>query len=134
MPLPSLDLGYLRLAYRPDLHTLFVRWTRPVTSQEHRDGYRQALELAQPLGAGHWLVDLRIRGLATDPADFEWVLTEFRAQLAQALPLASRRLAYLVTPYHQATIQERLQRQELQSTIRVFIEEAAAQHWLDTGS
>ena len=133
MPLPTLDLGYLRLSYRPDLATLFLRWARPVSSAEHREGYQQALEMARGLNAGRWLVDLRTRGLATDPADFEWVLTDFRAQLIQLLTPARPRLAYLVTPYHLATIEERMQAGELRSTVRVFIEEAAAQHWLETG-
>ncbi|RYU78611.1 hypothetical protein [Hymenobacter persicinus] len=132
MPLPSLDLSYLRLTYRPDLRTLFLRWTRSVSSPEHREGYQQALTMAQPLEAGRWLIDLRTRGLAS-AEDFEWVLTDFRAQLAQALPHVTRRLAYLVTPYHQATIRERMQSPELADNIRVFIEEAPAQHWLETG-
>jgi len=132
MPLPTLDLSYLRLSYRPDLHTLFMRWTRAVSSEEHREGYRHALAMAQPLQAGHWLVDLRTRGLAS-LEDFEWVLVNFRAQMTQALPLASRRLAYLVTPYHLATINERMQSPELRDTFRIFIEEAPAQQWLLTG-
>ncbi|GAA3938105.1 hypothetical protein [Hymenobacter algoricola] len=128
-----LDLSYLRLTYRPDLHTLFMRWTRPVSSEEHRLGYQQALAMAQPLGAGHWLVDLRSRGLAS-AEDFEWVLKDLRAQLVEALPQTSPRLAYLTTPNHQATILERLKNPELRGGFRSFIEEAPAQQWLETGS
>ncbi|GAA4019518.1 hypothetical protein GCM10022408_36980 [Hymenobacter fastidiosus] len=132
MLVPSLDLTYLRLSHRPDLQILFLRWNRPVSSQEHRDGYRQALAMAQVHGVGHWLIDLRTRGLAS-AEDFEWVLTDFRLQMAQALPQASRRLAYFVTPYHQPTIDERIKTPELRSLHRVFIEETPAQQWLATG-
>ena len=134
MPLPTLDLSYVVLTYRPDVQTLFMRWTRPVSSAEHHAGYEQGLEMARSLGAAHWLIDLRIRGLAADPADFEWVLTDFRRGLAQALPQATCRLAYLVTPYHRETIRDRMQSLELLDSIRIFIEESPAQHWLDTGA
>ena len=133
MPQPSLDLSYVVLTYRPDLQTLFMRWTRPVSSAEHHEGYEQALAMAQPLGAAHWLIDLRIRGLAADPADFEWVLTDFRRRLAQTMPQAACRLAYLVMPYHRETIRDRTQSPELLDSVRIFIEEFPAQHWLDTG-
>jgi hypothetical protein len=127
MSIPSLDLGYLRLSYRPDLQTLFLRWTRAVSSPEHRAGYQQALEMALPLGVGHWLVDLRSRGLA-QPEDFAWVLTDFRREVGQVLPGVSFRVAYLVTPYDQELINSRLGPGE--ATFRTFIEEQAAYQWL----
>ncbi|KAA9333090.1 hypothetical protein F0P96_08905 [Hymenobacter busanensis] len=131
----AVELDFLRLSYRPDLHLLVLRWTRPVTSDEHRAGYHAALELARAEQAGGWLIDLRTRGLAS-PADFAWVLTEFREQLAE-LP-APRRLAYLVAPYHAATITARLIEQEAglpehvraAAAVRIFTEEQVAQRWL----
>ncbi|MCC2545654.1 hypothetical protein LJY25_04295 [Hymenobacter sp. BT175] len=128
------------LSYRPDLHVLFLRWTRPATSEEHRSGYRTALALAQAHGAGHWLVDLRSRGLAS-AEDFGWVLREFREQLSRELPAASRRLAYLVAPYHFELISERSRALEatLPETarpgahVRIFMEEHLALEWLQLG-
>lgn len=131
---------YLRLAYRPDLHLLFMRWTRVVSSEEHRAGYAAALALAAAAQCSHWLIDLRVRGLASSE-DFHWVLTAFRPQLPQVLP-APRRLAYLVTPYQAETINARLAATEpglpeavrRSAEVRAFTEELPAQHWLQLGS
>lgn len=136
----AVDLDYLRLAYRPDLHLLFLRWTRPVSSEEHRAGYAAALALAQEQQCSHWLIDLRVRGLAS-AEDFQWVLRTFRPQLRGVLP-APRRLAYLVTPYQAEAINARMA--EVDATlpegirrgadVRVFIEEKPAEHWLQLGT
>ncbi|GGF03728.1 hypothetical protein [Hymenobacter cavernae] len=133
----TLDLDYIRLTYRADLHVLFLRWTRTVSSEEHREGYRAALELARTVQTGHWLIDLRTRGLASEE-DFRWVLIDFRTELALALPDQARRLAYFVTPYHAAIIEGRLQIVEAslrtpvreQTSIQTFTEEQFAQQWL----
>jgi len=133
----TLDLDYIRLTYRADLHVLFLRWTRTVSSAEHREGYRAALELARTVQTGHWLIDLRTRGLAS-AEDFEWVLIDFRTELAMALPNQDRRLAYFVTPYHATIIEERLQTVDAslrtpaheQTAIQTFTEEQFAQQWL----
>lgn len=135
----SSDLDFLRLSYRPDLQVLFMRWTRPVSSAEHRQGYAAALGLARSAGAGRWLIDLRSRGLAS-LEDFAWVLTEFRLQMGAALPAIPRRIAYLVTPYHSETLRERLSLLEPTypvavqqgAIIQVFTEEQPAQQWLHT--
>ena len=127
MPVPSAELEYLRLSYRPDLRILFLRWTRLVSSVEHRAGYAAALEFAGPHQARHWLIDLRIRGLA-EAEDFTWVLTDFRRQMQLALPDAALRVAYLVTPYHKEVIDARLDAHE--AVFRTFIEEQAAYQWL----
>jgi hypothetical protein len=134
------DQEYLRLSYRPDLHLLFLRWTRAVSSQEHRAGYAAALELAQAEQCGRWLVDLRVRGLAS-AEDFAWVLEKFRPQLRTALPVP-RRLAYLVTPYQAELLNSRLHEHEPLAAdaaregaeVRNFIEELPAQHWLQLGT
>jgi hypothetical protein len=136
----TLDLDYVRLTYRPDLHVLFLRWTRPVSSAEHQAGYQAALTLARQMQVGHWLIDLRTRGLAS-AEDFRWVLVDFRNELAAALPTLDRRLAYFVTPYHATLIEERLQEAEAssalvpnhQTTIHTFTEERFAQQWLADG-
>jgi hypothetical protein len=136
----TVDLNYVRLTYRPDLHVLFMRWTRAVTPVEHRAGYRAALDLARSVNVGHWLIDLRTRGLAA-AEDLRWVLVDFRAELAAALPNQSRRLAYFVTPYHATILQERLRETEAslmihvreQTPIRIFTEEQFAQQWLSNG-
>ncbi len=104
-----------------------MRWTRLVSSQEHRAGYTAGLALAQQHQAGHWLVDLRTRGLA-EAEDFNWILRDFRQQMQQALPNTSFRLAYLVTPYHQELISSRIFPEE--NMFRSFIEEKAAYQWL----
>jgi hypothetical protein len=130
MPTSALDLSFLRLSYREDLQLLFLRWTRPVSPGEHRAGYEQALELAAPRGAGRWLVDLRSRGLA-EAEDFSWVLTDFRREMTQALPGATLRVAYLVTPYHQELINSRLPADEV--LFATFTEEQAASQWLSRG-
>jgi hypothetical protein len=135
----TLDLDYVRLTYRPDLHVLFVRWTRSVSPAEHRAGYRAALTLALSVKAGHWLIDLRTRGLAA-AEDFKWVMIDFRAELAAILPNQSRRLAYFVTPYHATVLRERLREEESgmmlsareQTPIQAFTEEQFAQQWLAT--
>ncbi|WP_156126192.1 hypothetical protein [Hymenobacter sp. DG25B] len=129
MPIPTAEHSYLRLTYRPDLRILFMRWTRLVSSQEHRTGYLQGLQFAREHQAGHWLVDLRTRGLA-EAADFKWILQEFRPQMQQALPGISFRIAYLVTPYHQEVITSRLVAEE--KMFRSFIEEKDAYQWLGT--
>ncbi|WP_143434727.1 hypothetical protein [Hymenobacter roseosalivarius] len=134
-------LDFLQLSYRPDLQVLFMRWGRPVSSQEHRQGYGAALELARTVSTGRWLVDLRSRGLAS-LEDFAWILTDFRVELAAALPPAvPRRIAYLVAPYHADTIRARLTSLEptypaalrQSAVVRAFTEEQPAQQWLRTG-
>ncbi|WP_324674236.1 hypothetical protein [Hymenobacter sp. GOD-10R] len=133
----TLDLSYVRLAYRPDLHVLFLRWTRPVSSAEHQEGYLAALTLARQMQVGHWLIDLRTRGLAS-AEDFQWVMVDFRLTLAATLPEVDRRLAYFVTPYHATLIQERQQQLEAttglpadkQTAVQAFTEEQFAQQWL----
>ena len=137
----SPDSDFLRLSYRPDLQVLFMRWSRAVSSQEHKAGYGAALELARTSGAGWWLVDLRSRGLASSE-DFAWILANFRTQMAATLPTTSRRIAYLVTPYHADLIRERLALLEptysvavqQSAAIRVFTEEQRAQQWLHSGT
>lgn len=127
---------YLHLSYRPDLQLLFLRWTRPATSEEHRAGYHAGLALARQEQAGRWLIDLRSRGLA-DPTDLQWVLQEFRADFQAALPTVTRRVAYLTTPYHADILRPRLaefDRDPANSTqLQVFTEELPAQQWLQQG-
>ncbi|UOQ73356.1 hypothetical protein [Hymenobacter cellulosilyticus] len=127
MPTPAAEFDFLRLTYRPDLRILFLRWLRLVSSQEHRAGYEAALDFARQHQAAHWLIDLRIRGLA-EAQDFSWVMTEFRSAMQQALPDAVFRVAYLVTPYHRDLIDSRLPAHE--TVFRTFIEEQAAYQWL----
>ncbi|MET4107796.1 hypothetical protein [Hymenobacter sp. UYP22] len=125
---------YLRLSYRPDLQLLIMRWTRPATSQEHREGYGAALTLARQEQAGRWLIDLRSRGLA-DLADLQWVLNDFRHDFQAALPAATRRIAYLTTPYHADILRPRLAEfdQSNNTQLQVFTEELPAQQWLQHG-
>lgn len=126
---------FLQLSYRPDLDLLLLRWTRPATPEEHRAGYRAALDLARQHQAGRWLIDLRRRGLA-EPKDFQWVLHTFRPELQAALPSVTRRFAYLATPYHAEILQPRLTQFEgeapasASTAVRVFTEEQPAQQWL----
>ncbi|AYA37923.1 hypothetical protein D3Y59_13235 [Hymenobacter oligotrophus] len=130
---------YLRLSYRPDLRLLFMRWVRPVSSEEHREGYHVALALGREQACGCWLIDLRARGLAS-VEDFAWVLRAFRERLAEAVP-APRRIAYLVTPYQAEVMNERLRQLEpevpeatrLGAAVQAFTEELPAQHWLQAG-
>ena len=130
------ETDYILLSYRPDLRLLFLRWSRPASPAEHRAGYQAALQLAQKEQAGHWLVDLRSRGLA-DPNDLQWVLREFRADFQADLPTITRRLAYLTTPYHAEILRPRLSELDVLvdtgTDIRVFTEEMPAQQWLQTG-
>ena len=130
------NLEYLHLSHRPDLGQVFLRWTRPATSQEHRAGYQAALKMAEREQVGRWLIDLRSRGLA-DPTDLRWVVTNFREQLTSALPGIQPRLAYLTLPYHANTLSARLAEEmatdsEGTVAIRVFTEEQAAQQWLQS--
>lgn len=136
----SADLPFLRLSYRSDLQVIILRWNRIVSSQEHQTGYEAALTLAHKTGEGRWLIDLRSRGLASSE-DFAWVLVTFRPQMAAALPTASCRLAYLVTPYHAELLRERIALLEptypvavqQSAAIDVFTEEHLAQRWLHEG-
>ena len=128
------NLEYLLLTHRADLGQLLLRWTRPATSEEHRTGYQIALSLAEREKINRWLIDLRSRGLA-EPADFRWVMQNFRASLAAALPGTRARLAYLVTPYHAEMLNKRLAEEmatdQLDTVaVRVFTEEQTAQEWL----
>ncbi|MBC8082842.1 MAG: hypothetical protein H7Z21_06470 [Hymenobacter sp.] len=130
------NLEYLLLSHRPDLGQVFLRWSRPATSQEHRTGYLAALEIARREKVGRWLVDLRSRGLA-DPADLHWTFTTFREQLNNALPGIRPYLAYLVLPYHADTLGQRLAEEMATDSlntmaVRVFTEEQAAQVWLQS--
>ena len=130
------NLEYLLLSHRPDLGQVFLRWTRPATSEEHRAGYQAALEMASREKVGRWLIDLRSWGLA-DPADFRWIITSFREQLATALPGVRPSLAYLVLPYHAELLGQRLAEEMATDSvntvaIRVFTEEQAAQTWLQS--
>ncbi|UPL49068.1 hypothetical protein [Hymenobacter sublimis] len=130
------ETDYLRLSYRSDLRLLIMRWTRAATSAEHRAGYQAALELARQHQAAHWLIDLRSRGLA-EPADLQWVLEDFRAQMRSALPGVTRRLAYLTTPFHADILRPRLiefaQTGQDDAQVEVFTEEMPAQQWLQSG-
>lgn len=127
---------YLRLSYRPDLQLLIMRWTRPATSQEHREGYAAALALARQEQAGRWLIDLRSRGLADLP-DLQWVLNDFRHDFQATLPTATRRIAYLTTPYHADILRPRLAEFDHDTSnstrLQVFTEELPAQQWLQNG-
>jgi hypothetical protein len=129
------ETDYLLLSYRPDLGVLFLRWSRPASPTEHRAGYQAALQLARQEQAGRWLVDLRSRGLA-DPVDLQWVLQQFRADFQAALPTATRRLAYLTTPYHAEILRGRLAELDTMTNsvaeIQVFTEEMPAQQWLQS--
>ncbi|MBO0359707.1 hypothetical protein J0X19_17230 [Hymenobacter sp. BT186] len=130
------NLDYLLLSHRPDLGQVFLRWTRPATSAEHREGYQAALEMARREKVGRWLIDLRSRGLA-DPVDFRWIITSFREQLTAALPGVRPSLAYLVLPYHAELLNQRLAEEMATDSvntvaIRVFTEEQAAQTWLQS--
>ncbi|GGG39958.1 hypothetical protein [Hymenobacter glacieicola] len=130
------ETDYLRLSYRADLHLLIMRWTRAATSVEHRAGYQAALGLAQEHQAGHWLIDLRSRGLA-ELADLQWVLEDFRAEMRSTLPATTRRLAYLTTPFHADILRPRLTELarggEANAQVQVFTEEMPAQQWLQSG-
>ncbi|WP_139925086.1 hypothetical protein [Hymenobacter sp. DG01] len=131
----AFDSDYLRISYRPDLHVLFMRWTRPATSAEHRAGYLAALQLAEQQQARQWLIDLRSRGLA-DVADLHWILQEFATAFQQALPGPDRRLAYFTTPYYAEVLEPRLAEFNNSGSglaIRVFTEEMPAYAWLQTG-
>lgn len=128
------NLDYLLLSHRSDLGQVFLRWTRPATSEEHQAGYQAALKVAEREKVGRWLIDLRSRGLA-DLVDLRWVLTTFREQLTSALPGIRPRLAYLVVPYHAETLSQRLAEEMASDSmntvaIQVFTEEQAAQEWL----
>lgn len=128
------NLEYLLLSHRPDLGQVFLRWTRPASSQEHREGYLAALELAKREKVGRWLVDLRSRGLA-DQTDLRWIVTSFREQLTSALPGIRLCLAYLVLPYHADTLSQRIAEEMATDSVntmamRVFTEEQTAQQWL----
>ncbi|WBA41143.1 hypothetical protein [Hymenobacter canadensis] len=128
------NLDYLLLTHRPDLGQLVLRWTRPATSAEHRDGYALALKQAEQEKVTRWLIDLRSRGLA-DAADFRWLMHNFRASLAAALPGTRPRLAYLVAPYHAELLNERLADEMATDAldtvaVRAFTEEQTAQAWL----
>ncbi|WP_375436755.1 hypothetical protein [uncultured Hymenobacter sp.] len=131
------NLEYLLLSHRSDLGQVFLRWTRPATSEEHRSGYQAALELAKREKVGRWLVDLRSRGLA-DPADLHWLVTSFCEQLTSALPGIRPCLAYLVLPYHAETLSQRLAQEMATDSVhtsmalRVFTEEQTAQEWLQS--
>jgi hypothetical protein len=129
------ETEYILLSYRPDLGLLFLRWSRPASSAEHRAGYQAALQLAQKEQAGRWLVDLRSRGLA-DLNDLQWVLQQFCSDFQAALPTATRRLAYLTTPYHAEILRLRLSEFDIKADkaadIRVFTEEMPAQQWLQS--
>ena len=50
------------LAYRPDLHILFLRWLQPTTLDEAQASYREALALAREHCCGNWLLDARRSG------------------------------------------------------------------------
>ncbi|WP_045688150.1 hypothetical protein [Hymenobacter sp. AT01-02] len=133
-PLPD----FIRLSYRSDLQTLFLRWTRPATTNEHHEGYRQALQLARQEQVSRWMIDLRSRGLA-EVKDLRWVLHEFRTLFIEALPTATRRIAYFTAPYHADILRPRLLELDQNNPlapaveIRVFTEELPAQQWLQQG-
>ena len=131
MSLPVSD--YVLTSYRPDLHLLIMRWTRPATPAEHRAGYQAALTLAQEHEAGRWLIDLRSRGLA-EPVDLLWILRDFRQAFRMALPTVVRRIAYFTTPYHADTLATRIREMEVGTAdsleFQVFVEETPAYEWL----
>ncbi|MCC2545644.1 hypothetical protein LJY25_04245 [Hymenobacter sp. BT175] len=89
---------FLELSHRPDLGVMFVRWMRPVTSQELQQGYLKLLEESAAVQCRAWLLDAR-RRRNTDGASQRWMLTEL-------LPMAVTRLggrvylAFLLAPVH----------------------------------
>ncbi|WP_210521117.1 hypothetical protein [Hymenobacter terricola] len=131
LPLPA-ELDFLRLRYRPDLHTLVARWQRPVLPAELRQGYAAILQAAEATACPVWLVDLRGRN-APATAEAHWLNTEFLPQLPGRLG-GLVCLGFLVSPHFGE--QFALAAVAIQSasyeplTVRYFEDEGRLTHWL----
>lgn len=125
--------NYLLISFREDLDVLFLRWQIPVSSEELRAGYVEALARAEGLKAGYWLFDVRSRGMVSDE-DEAWLLNHFFAMAEKKLGYTNS-YAYLVSPSHYTHTRktigiDKLAHFSVLTKIRLFTSEKDALQWL----
>ncbi|WP_157593088.1 hypothetical protein [Rufibacter tibetensis] len=123
----------LQLKYRKDLDILYLRWFRVPDSEQLRQGYLLAFELAKEVKSAYWLFDLRSRGQLS-PEDEAWMLQTFFPKVEEELGHKNY-FSNLVTPSHYSYIKEcigidYLQNFSEQSKLGVFVSEQDAVAWL----
>ncbi|WP_169515034.1 hypothetical protein [Hymenobacter norwichensis] len=128
---------YLTLNYRPDLQLLVLRWLRDASLSEMQIGHQEALHLARQHAATQWFIDVR-RRLLVEHTHTSWVINEFLPQAATLLQ-APLRVAYLMSPHRQRTIDSQPELQAIFARAHVptlpyrmesFMNEAEAIEWL----
>ncbi|QHL88308.1 hypothetical protein GU926_13045 [Nibribacter ruber] len=123
----------LQLTLRKDMGILFLRWSKQVSSEQIRQGYVQALDFAEEVGAHLWLFDLRGRGGAT-AEDEDWILQHFYPSVQERLQHMGY-FAYLVSPKHYTHLRDNVGLERLFNysdavKIRPFVSELEAVEWL----
>lgn len=125
---------FLHITYRNDLEFLVVRWLRPVSGAEIRQGYQLILETAQQCSCPYWLLDGR-RRLPADEETTRWGLEEFFPRLAGLLGQPVYMSQLLSPAYQQLTDGSSAFQAVDQDTARTyhmrrFNDETTAVHWL----
>ncbi|WP_205500619.1 hypothetical protein [Rufibacter psychrotolerans] len=123
----------MHLTYRRDLDILFLRWFRSPDSEQLREAYMQALEMAKEVKAAYWMFDLRSRGKLS-PEDEAWMQETFFPALEDELGYPSY-LANLMTPTHYAHLNAHYKLDAIGAygklvKLGVFISEQEAVAWL----
>ena len=123
----------LQLTYRRDLDILFLRWYRHPDSDQLRQGYLSALEMAREVKGAYWMFDLRSRGQLSQE-DEAWMLQTFFPQVEEELGYQGY-FANLVTPTHYAYIRDSIGLDYVESygaltQLGVFLSEQEAVAWL----
>jgi hypothetical protein len=123
----------LHLTYRKDLDILFLRWYQRPDSQQLRQGYLSALDMAREVKSAYWMFDLRSRGQIAEE-DQDWMLQTFFPQIEEEFGYESY-FANLVTPTHFAYIRDHvgldyLQNYGVLTQLGVFQSEQEAVTWL----
>ena len=125
--------GNLSVNFRADLNILFCRFVQPTSSALLRNGYQNALNVAQENKARFWLFDLRRRGPAL-AEDEKWIMEYFFPRV-ENLTKVHQYFAYLVTPTHYVHVRDVIGLDKLAhysplTDIRIFDSEDKAIDWL----
>ncbi|KUG08120.1 hypothetical protein [Solirubrum puertoriconensis] len=131
----------IQLQYRPDLHVLVARWTAQSASDAIEAGYQALEQATQQYQAHRLLVDVRRRPVPT-PEQAHWIAHVWLPQVAAACSPVRLRLAYLLSPAYEHSLQNAPSLQpslqavlapNLPYDLRTFVEESAAMEWLQQG-
>ncbi|MGV3539414.1 MAG: hypothetical protein ACO1OQ_06355 [Rufibacter sp.] len=95
---------HIKISYRPDMHTVIIRWQQPVTFTEFKMNCLAILQMARENQATSWLFDCRSKGEMTQE-ESEWLSQEFYPK-ALHLIAPSLLVAWLLNPRQMQMLHE----------------------------